>query len=55
MGSGYWIADCFSYCRVTMLHGTSGGHSTTLQGLQDLEPADVLILAPSPADLPGRG
>jgi iron complex transport system substrate-binding protein len=46
MGSGYWIAECVSTACCIMVHGSAGGHSPTLTGLNQLASAEVLILAP---------
>jgi iron complex transport system substrate-binding protein len=46
MGSGYWIAECVEAANCTMVHGSRGGHSTTLESLRALSNADVILLAP---------
>jgi hypothetical protein len=46
MGSGYWIAECVAAASCTMVHGTVGGHSPTLQSLTQLADAEVIIIAP---------
>jgi hypothetical protein len=46
MGSGYWIAECVESAGCTMIHGTVGGHSQTLESLSTLDSADVIIIAP---------
>lgn len=46
MGSGYWIAECMEAANCTMLHGSRGGHSQTLESLAALREADVILLAP---------
>ena len=46
MGSGYWIAECMEAAHCTMLHGSRGGHSATIDSLSRLSEADVILLAP---------
>ena len=46
MGSGYWIAECMEAAGCTMVHGTRGGHSQTIESLNALADADVILLAP---------
>ena len=46
MGSGYWIAECVTYAGGEMVHGTAGGHSTTIERTSLLENADVIVIAP---------
>ena len=46
MGSGYWIAECVAAAGCTMVHGSVGGHSPTLESLSQLSEADVIVLAP---------
>mmetsp|Transcript_28587 Transcript_28587/g.51825 ORF Transcript_28587/g.51825 Transcript_28587/m.51825 type:complete len:480 (-) Transcript_28587:226-1665(-) len=46
MGSGYWIAECVEVAGGHMICGHPGGNSATLDGLEQLKQADVIIIAP---------
>jgi len=46
MGSGYWIAECVDIGGGDMICGKVGGNSAVLEGLERLQEADVIILAP---------
>eukprot|EP00931_Biecheleriopsis_adriatica_P005389 TRINITY_DN106910_c0_g1_i1.p1 TRINITY_DN106910_c0_g1~~TRINITY_DN106910_c0_g1_i1.p1 ORF type:complete len:485 (+),score=88.32 TRINITY_DN106910_c0_g1_i1:175-1629(+) len=46
MGSGYWIAECIEAAGGHMICGHTGGNSGTLDGLEKLKEADVIIIAP---------
>lgn len=46
MGSGYWIAECMEAAGCTMVHGTKGGHSMTIERVSMLADADVILIAP---------
>jgi len=46
MGSGYWIAECMEAAGCTMVHGTKGGHSMTIERVSMLANADVILLSP---------
>lgn len=46
MGSGYWIAELCEAANATMVCGSRGGHSQTLESAAALADADVILLAP---------
>ena len=46
MGSGYWIAELCEAANATMVCGSRGGHSQTLESMRALADADVILLAP---------
>ena len=46
MGSGYWIQECVAAAGGDMVHGSRGGNSGTLSGINELADADVIIIAP---------
>ena len=46
LDSRYWIAECVEAAGGRMVHGTKGGNSGTLPGVESLQDAEVLIIAP---------